>query len=321
MIEINAEFICSFLASVIRVTTPLFFISMATLITRKAGLLNMASESMMLAAALSGVIASGASQSLFVGALFAVLASVVIALIICYCAFNLRTDLYLTSIAVNTALSGGTVFVMYAVTGDKLNTLQTISSKAFGNVEIPLIKDIPYLGTVLSGHNVLTYLSFIGVVFMWFFIYKTTLGLRIRSVGENPAAAESVGIKPRKIYYISFLICAVYNAFTGMYMAMGYLNYFLRDMMGGRGFIGMSAMNIAEGRPFLSILTSLMFGFAQALSNYLQLSSLPTEIVSAFPFLFTVVILLIANTAKLISGRNRRNKIAEDYMKRLQSEN
>ena len=80
-----------------------------------------------------------------------------------------------------------------------------------------------------------------------------------------------------------------------------------------------SAMNIAEGRPSLLILTSLMFGFAQALSNYLQLSSLPTEIVSAFPFLFTVVILLIANTAKLISGRNRRKKIAEDYMNRLQS--
>lgn len=69
-------------------------------------------------------------------------------------------------------------------------------------------------------------------------------------------------------------------------------------------------MNIAEGRPSLLILTSLMFGFAQALSNYLQLSSLPTEIVSAFPFLFTVVILLIANTAKLIRGRNRRKKIA-----------
>ena len=319
MIEINAEFICSFFSSVIRVTTPLFFIAMATLITRKAGLLNMASESMMLGAALAGVIASGATQSLFAGAVAAVLMSVLIALIICYCAFNLRTDLYLTSIAVNTALSGGTVFVMYAVTGDKLNTLQTISSKAFGNLEIPVIKDIPYLGTILSGHNVLTYLSFIGVALMWFFVYKTTLGLRIRSVGGNPAAAESVGIRPRRIYYISFLICAVYNAFAGMYMAMGYLNYFLRDMMGGRGFIGMSAMNIAEGRPFLSILTSLMFGFAQALSNYMQLSSLPTEIVSAFPFLFTVFILLVANTVKLISAGKRRKRTAEEYLKKVRA--
>lgn len=306
------ELFCSFLFSVIRVTTPLFFIAMATLVTRKAGLLNLATESMMLAAALAGVLASGATQSLFVGVLAGLAASALVALVISYAAFILKTDLYLTCIAINTALSGGTVFAMYLATGDKLYTVQTVASKYFGSWDIPLLKNIPVLGAIFSGHNVLTYVSVLGVVIMWFFIYKTRLGLRIRSVGESPLAAESAGVNPTKIYFISFFICSVYAAFAGIYMSMGYLTYFMRDMMAGRGFIGMSAMNVAGARPFLSMLTSLMFGFSQALSNFMQLNNLPSEIVSIIPYIGTVLILLLTSTIRLTVAWKKKRKLVKN---------
>ena len=309
----NLDFICSFLASVIRVTTPLFFVSMATLITRKAGLLNMATESMMLAAALTGVLVSGWTQSLLFGVLAGIAASAAVALIICYCAFKLKTDLYLTCIAINTALSGGTTFAMYVFAHDKLYTLQVIHSKTFGNWNIPVIQNIPYLSTILSGHNVLTYVSVLGVIFMWFLIYKTRLGLRIRGVGENPRAAESSGVDPVRIYFISFLICSVYAAFGGMYMSMGYLSYFMRDMMSGRGFIGMSAMNVANAKPFLSMLTSLMFGFSQALANLMQLSNIPSEAVSMLPYISTVIILVVSSSIRMIISLRKERAESKDY--------
>jgi simple sugar transport system permease protein len=297
------EFIASFLFAIIRVSTPLLFGAMAAVVTRKAGLLNLAIESMMLASALAGVLCNGLSGSLLVGILGGCAAAVLITLIVSYSAFVLKSDLYLVSIAMNTALVGGTVFVMYIVTGQKANTASFVNVKPFGTVNIPLLKDIPFLGQVLSGHNIMTYVAIFCVFMMWFFIYKTKIGLRIRSVGENPQAAESVGISPTRIYFLAFILSGVMASLGGMYMSMGYLRWFARDMMAGRGLISMSAMNIANGDPLGSALAAMMFGAADALSNYMQLTSTPSELVSMFPFVSTVVLLVIISFIRIVKHR------------------
>jgi len=200
----NYDIIIRFFFAVIRVSTPLIFGALCSCITRKAGLINMAIESMMLSSALSGVLVSGLTQNLTLGILAGCVAGIGIALIISYSAFVLKCDLYLTSIAMNTALISGTVFVMYLVTGQKANTAGHLASLSVGSWDIPVIKDIPVLGEIISGHNILTYVAFVMIVVVWFLLYKTKIGLRIRSVGENPRAAESVGISPKKIYFLSF---------------------------------------------------------------------------------------------------------------------
>lgn len=298
----TVEFIVNFLASIIRVSTPLIFGALAACVTRKAGLLNLAIESMMLASALAGVLVSGVTQSLSLGIASAFVAAVLITIVISYAAFVLRCDLYLTSIAMNTALVGGTVFVMYLCTGQKANTSGSVASKVIGNLNIPLLKDIPAIGRLLSGYNVLTYVAFLMIFVVWFLLYKTRLGLRIRSVGENPQAAESVGIAPRKIYFLSFGISGLIAAMGGMYMSMGYLEWFARDMIAGRGMISMSAMNIASGEPVTASLAAMMFGSADALSNYLQMSSFPSELVSMFPYVCTVVLLLLMSIIRTIKA-------------------
>ena len=298
----TVEFIVNFLASIIRVSTPLIFGALAACVTRKAGLLNLAIESMMLASALAGVLVSGVMQSLGLGIASAFVAAVLITIVISYAAFILRCDLYLTSIAMNTALVGGTVFVMYLCTGQKANTSGSVASKVIGNLNIPLLKDIPVIGRLLSGYNILTYVAFLMIFVVWFLLYKTRLGLRIRSVGENPQAAESVGIAPRKIYFLSFGISGLIAAMGGMYMSMGYLEWFARDMIAGRGMISMSAMNIASGEPVTASLAAMMFGSADALSNYLQMSSFPSELVSMFPYVCTVVLLLLMSIIRTIKA-------------------
>lgn len=302
------DIIVKFLFSVIRVSTPLIFGALAACITRKAGLLNLAIESMMLASALTGVLVSGATQSLTIGMMCGFVASIMIALIISYAAFVLRCDLYLTSIAMNTALVGGTVFVMFLATGQKANTSGDVASLTIGNWNIPIVQDIPILGDIISGHNILTYVA-IGMIFVvWFFLYKTKTGLRIRSVGENPNAAESVGISPKKIYFLSFALSGVIAALGGMYMSMGYLSWFARDMMAGRGFISMSAMNIAAGEPGTASLAALMFGSADALSNYMQMGSLPSELISMFPYVCTVLLLVLISVLRTLKEASVRGK-------------
>ncbi len=301
--------VAKFLFAVIRVSTPLIFGAVAACVTRKAGLLNLAIESMMLASALTGVLVSGATQSLMLGMLAGFCAAIAITLIISYSSFVLKCDLYLVSIAMNTALVGGTVFVMYLCTKQKANTAGAIASLYVGNLDIPLIKDIPFLGQIISGHNVLTYLSFVMVALVWYLLYKTKIGLRIRSVGENPQAAESVGISPTKIYFLSFGMSGFIAALGGMYMSMGYLTWFARDMIAGRGMISMSAMNIASGEPIQATLAAMVFGAADALSNYMQLGSFPSELISMFPYICTIVILVLMAVARTLKATVERNKV------------
>lgn len=300
------DIIVKFLFSVIRVSTPLIFGALAACITKKAGLMNLAIESMMLASALAGVLVSGATQSLLLGMLAGFAAAIAITMIISYAAFVMKCDLYLTSIAMNTALVGGTVFVMFLATGQKANTAGSIASLSISSWNIPLIKEIPILGDILSGHNILTYVAFAMIFLVWFLLYKTKIGLRIRSVGENPNAAESVGISPRRIYFLSFGLSGFIAALGGMYMSMGYLSWFARDMMAGRGFISMSAMNIASGEPVSAALAALMFGSADALSNYMQMGKFPSELISMFPYVCTIVLLVLMSAVRTVKAAKQK---------------
>jgi len=214
------EFVANFFYSLIRISTPIIFVGICSTLSAQAGLLNMAGESMMLVASLAGVIFSALFQNVWLGILGGVLCAMAITLFICFAAFYMKVDLYLMSISMNMAMGGGVIFVMWLLTDTKANTAGSIPSLALGNLDIPIIKDIPFIGTILSGHNIFTYIAFIMTAVVWFLLYKTKIGLRIRSVGESPQAAESVGISPRKIYFLSFGLSGFVAALGGMYMSM-----------------------------------------------------------------------------------------------------
>lgn len=302
---LNVEWISSFLFSIIRVSTPLIYGALAAVLTKKAGLLNLALESMMLTAALTGVLVSGATQSILLGYLGAVLSAVLVAGLISYFAFYIRTDLYLTSISINLAAVGGTVFVLYLTCGQKATSAAAIPSLALPSLNIPLLKDIPFIGRVLSGHNILTYLSILAVFLVYYIMFRTKTGLRIRSVGENPQAAESVGISCTKIRLISFLLSGIFAGTAGAYMSMGYVTWFSRDMIAGRGFISMSAMNIADGSPIGSALSAFIFGTADATGNALQMTQIPAEFVMMFPYAVTIIALVVISIIRL--ARHKKN--------------
>lgn len=281
-----------YLFSIIRVTTPLLFASMAAVVIRRAGIICIAFEGMMLFAAFGGVLGSALTQSVLGGIACGVLFGMLIAMIYAYFVLSLKANTYLTGLAINMLGSGGTVFLLYLSTGDK-GVSTALNSLVVPSVEIPLVKDIPILGEVLSGHNALTYLAFLAVIAVYFLINKTVLGLRIRSVGENASAAASVGIKVVRTQFIAIVIGGLLASFGGLYMSMGYLPFFTRDMIAGRGFIGIAAQNLGGAMPIPTMLAALAFGAAEAASNILQSLRLPAEFMQMIPYAATLIGLML----------------------------
>lgn len=281
-----------FLNAVIRMGTPLLFVSMAAVVGAKADILCIAYEGMMLFAALGGVIGSAYSQSLLVGTLTGLFCGLAVAAIFAYFVLYLDTKPLLAGLALNTLGTGGTVYIVFLLTGMKLDT-SSLASLKYPVVNIPVIKNIPVLGPILSGHNLLSYLAFLSVIVVWFLVFKTRLGLRIRAVGENPSAAASVGINVRKTKFTALLISGVVASMGGLFMSMAYMPYFTTNMTAGRGFIGIAAQNLGRGNPVLTMLCTLIFGAAMAVGNVAQSFRLPSQIAAMMPYLITLIGLVL----------------------------
>lgn len=294
----------SFLFSIIRVSTPITFAALASLMTKKAGITNIAVEGIMLIAALTGVLVSASTSSASLGLIGAIISGIVISLILGFFAIKWDTDMYLAGIATNIMAMGGTVFVLFMASGDK-GVSTSLASKSLPNIDLPLIGKLPVIGEILSGHNILTYVSFIAVILVYVLLYKTATGLRIRSVGENPKSAESVGVSVDKIKMISLVLSGILSAIGGSYLSMGYVSWFARGMTAGRGYIGMSAMNLGNASPIGTFLGSLLFGFAEALSMAMQSLKIPVEFVQMMPYLITILGLIFFS---IIRDRKEKHK-------------
>ena len=285
-------FTTEFAFMVFRVTTPILFTALGAMISRRAGIMNISLEGMMLVGALFGVIGSTYTQSVLAGVACAVASSLALSLIFAYFVLKLRSDLILTGIALNLMASGGTVFLLSVLCGDK-GVSTSMNSLVVPSVDIPVIKDIPVLGEIISGHNLLTYGALLSVAVVYLLINKSPMGLRIRSVGENPDAAESVGISVIRTRFTALIITGILSGLGGAFMSMGYVSWFARDMAAGRGYIALAAQNLGNATPLGTCLASFLFGVADALSSSLQVLSVPAEFIQMIPYVTTVIGLVI----------------------------
>lgn len=285
--------------AVIRSTTPILLTTLGAMIAARAGARNIALEGTMLTAAFVGVAASHFTQSAFLGLVFAVLAGIIMSNIIAYFALKLKSNIIISGIALNLVASGMTVFGLYVLTGDK-GASTSLNSLALPTIDIPIIENIPVVGTILSGHNILTYVGLLLVLLVWIMFKYTKLGLRIKAVGESPEAAESVGINVNQVKYIALTMSGALAALGGAFLSMGYVTLFSAGMTSGRGYIALATQAMAGANPVVGLLTSSLFGFTESMSNYLQGVNLPIEFIQMLPYLAIVVIYVVycANKTK-----------------------
>jgi len=303
---IDYSFIVDFLFMWIRVATPILLASLGAVICQKTGVVNLGLDGIMLISALFGVLGSAWGGNLFWGIVAGVGSAVIVSAVFAYFHLILKANAVLCGTAVNTIAAGLTVFALQLATGEK-GSSSSIKSYSFPTVNIPIIKDIPVLGDVISGHNAITYFAFLMVIVISIFLYRTPMGLRMRAVGENPNAASSVGQNVIKIRFLSIVLCGVLVGLGGMYLSMGYLSMFTRDMVAGRGFIALAACAMGQATPIGALISSMVFSFFDGLSNILQLLQIPSEFVQMLPYVATILGLTIYSIQK-IRMKNKKSK-------------
>lgn len=313
---VSLLFTPQFLFSVIRVTAPILFAALGGIFASKSGIFNMALEGMMLWAALIGVVTSAMARKMVLGGITPSMAeyasavvkanavgclvgfvcgvgfSVLVGLFLAFMGIKLQANLYLTGLAINTISTGGTVFVLYLAAGEK-GISSSLSSCTMPTLNIPLIKDIPVIGQIISGHNIMVYLAFICIPIVHILINKTTMGLRIRAVGENANAAESVGVNVQKVQFQALALSGLFAGMGGVTLSMAYVSFFSRGMTAGKGFMAMSAMNVGRATPLGTAGAAFIFGIFDAASNVLQTLSIPTQFIAALPYAATLVALVV----------------------------
>ena len=306
---LSSIFSVQFGYAILRVMTPLLFPTIGVAISELAGATNIAMEGVMLVAAFFSVIVSSFTGSLWLALLAGIGAGVALGAILGYFHLKLKADIFLSAIALNMFASGITIFLLFIFTGDKGST-SSLKSLVFPEIQIPLLKSIPVLGPILSGHNILTYAALLASLVFYILIFKTPLGLRIRAVGQNPHAAESVGINVGRIKLYALMLSGFFGALGGIYLSMGYVSWFSRDMTAGRGFIAIAAATLGGNMPLGTLISSLFFALVSTIAIYIASLNIPAELIQIIPYLITILALAVFAVRNQKRTRSRKAGIS-----------
>ena len=283
----------NFLNSSISYALPIIFAAFAALISNKANIVSINIEGSMSVSALCGALASYYTHSWLIGLLAAIAAGIGMSQLLALSAIRLKTDSFLSGIALNTFASGLCVLVLYLVLGVKGDSSMA-PSVLIPQIRIPLLSQIPVVGPALFAQNLLFYVAIISLFALLFLLHRTRLGTKIRATGYNPEATASVGIKTGRVQAISLVFCGIFCGLGGAYLSMANLGYFSAGMVSGRGFIGIAAEAMGAGKPVLTMLFSLLFGAVDyfAVGGQTVISA-PYELLNTLPYIMTLVALLI----------------------------
>lgn len=292
------------LDSTIRLSIPLIFAALAGLYSERSGIVDIGLEGKMLAAAFAAGAAAAVSNSALIGLSAGLLASIFLSLVHGFASITHRGDQIVSGVAINFVAAGSTVILGQAWFRQGGRTPSLSEDGRFGAIDLPFaaaVADVPVIGPfyadVVSGHSILVYLAFAMVPFTWWVLFRTRFGLRLRAVGENPAAVDTAGISVTWLRYRAVLCCGALCGLAGTYLAIAQNAGFVKDMTAGKGFIALAALIFAKWKPVNVIYACLLFGFLDAFAIRFEgqdlpiIGKVPVQFMQALPYILTVVLL------------------------------
>ncbi len=285
-------FLVPAVGNTIDIMTPFLLAALGGLFSSLAGVLNIALEGLMLFSAFFSVVFTVATNNIFVGILGGILTTLVLTALFGGISLGLRANIFICGLATNllaAALSIVLSFAFYGQTG----SVNFPGMPSLMPIHIPLLGGIPVIGDILSGHNILVYVSWVLLVLSILVIYKTPFGMRLRSVGFNPKAAFALGINPKGYQFISLLISGFTCALGGAILTLT-LGAFVPNVTSGRGWIALVIIYLGNRTPLGILFGSVIFGIVEYISNWLQaVSSIPSGLLLSMPFFITVIALIV----------------------------
>lgn len=280
------------LHTTLRMTTPIALAALGGLYSYRAGVLNVALEGMMLSSAFTSVIVSYYTQNVFLAVLSGIVVSILLGLIFSFFGITLKGNLTIVGLAINTLVMGASSYLLQVMFGQR-GTFSNHNIVGIKSLDIPLLRKIPILNVIFNDHTPIVYISLLVLIIIHYILYKTKLGIYIRTSGESPEAAESVGLSVNKIKYISVLIGSVLCGLAGANISLENVTMFVENMTGGRGFIALAAIYSGQGTAVGTYAFSLLFGFVDAAQIKLQNFKIPGAFIQMIPYLTIVIVLFV----------------------------
>jgi simple sugar transport system permease protein len=300
------------LTGAITAGTPLLFATLGEIITEKAGQLNLGVEGMMLMGAVIGFMAALSTGNPVFGILAGCVAGLCGALIFAFLTITLRANQIVSGLSLTIFGTGFSSFIGQNMVGQ---SLPDSIRNSFGALKIPLLGDIPVLGSALFNQNILVYSGYVIAVILGIYMYKTRIGLNLRVVGENPGSADTAGINVAMYKYAHILLGGALAGFGGAYMSLVTVPSWQDGVTGGRGWIAVALVIFVTWNPYKAMIGAYFFGGLSILGLYLQsYIPIPQSIFDMFPYLATIIVLIMISLKK--SKENRPpNALGEPYFR------
>jgi simple sugar transport system permease protein len=301
---VQAAILVNILAATVRMATPLLLGALGELITERAGVMNMGLEGSMLAAAFIAFLVAQTTGSLLLAVVGACLAAALYNGVLAFMAITLHVDQTITGLALNLLASGLTLF-WFRAAYTQYGTAGTPLIEVMDRIRIPWLSELPVVGEVLFSHNLLTYLAFALVPVVWFFLYRTRYGLQVRSLGEDPRAADMAGIPVRPMRYLAVVGGGgLLVGLAGAFVSVGSVERFFPDMTAGRGWLAIVIVIAGNWRPGRILLATLVFSLLGALQLQIQGagSAIPHQILLALPYVVALVAMILGRARSVAPG-------------------
>jgi general nucleoside transport system permease protein len=276
------------IAAMLRFATPLVLAAMGGMLCERSGVINIGLEGMMLMGAFFGIFAADQAGSWFLGALAGMAAGGVLAVVHAVFSIALRADQVVSGFAVNFLALGITGYVFIAHYGDQ-GTPGDVPRVP--ELSLPLIEDLDFFGTAIGSASVLTWVALLLVPLLALYLFRTASGLRLRSVGEKPRAADSVGVPVLRTRYLAVIVSGLLAGLGGVYLSVGLVGSFNENMTDGRGFIALAAVIFGSWRPGGALAAALLFGFSSAVAQRLPAFSESLAVLfQALPYVLVLIV-------------------------------
>jgi len=259
-------------------------------ISERVGVVNVAIEGQLLAGAFVSAVVASVTHQPVAGLFAAVIAGVLVSFVLAAFSIKYLVDQVIVGVVLNVLVTGLTSFLFSKVLSPNAALLNT--PPRFPRLPIPLLSEIPIIGPVLFRQTIIVYLMYIAVAVVWFGMFRTRWGLRLRAVGEHPQAADTVGIKVNATRFWNVLLAGAIAGLGGTVFTIGNGIAFNKEMTAGAGFIALAAVIFGQWDPFKATLAALLFGFASSLQNTLSVigSPVPSEFMLMLPYLVTIFV-------------------------------
>jgi general nucleoside transport system permease protein len=288
---LEAAFIAGLLGAMMRMATPIIFATLGEIISERAGVLNLGIEGIMLMGAMTGFLVSLLTGSLWIGVLAAALVGMALALLMAFLSVYLGLSQHVSGLGI-TLFSTGLAMFVYRLQVGSPTVPPTV--EPFKQLTVPVLSSLPVIGPGLFRQYALTYVAWLLVPVISILLYKTRIGLKIRTVGESPVVADTVGVNVHLTRTLCLVAGGALMGVGGSFLTLAHQNMFLMDVIGGRGWVAIAMVIFGNWDPVKGTLGALIFGFLDGLQLRLQGLGfkVPFHIFLMIPYLLTIMALI-----------------------------